>query len=67
MRATDLTDLLEVVEAVRKKKHPDLPAELVRDVVLLEEKHGEDEGATLQALRERLEHFANLAGDGGGG
>lgn len=64
MRATDLTDLLDVVEAVRKAKHPGLPSEFMREVVLLEEEHGEDETATLQAVRERLEHFAKLAADG---
>ena len=67
MRATDLTDLLDVVEAVRQAKHPGLPQEFMREVVLLEEKHGGDETAMLQAVRERLEHFAKLAADAGDG
>jgi len=60
MRATDLTDLLAVVEDVRKETHSDLPAEFIREVVILEEQHGEDESAVLQALRSRLNDVAGF-------
>lgn len=66
MRATDLTDLLAVVEEVREETHPDLPAELVRDIVVLEDQHGDDESTVLQALRSRLKDFTDSdAAEGG--
>lgn len=59
MRATDLDDLLKVVESVRAEHEPSLPADLVRGIVFLEEQHGEDEDAALRALREHVEQFVS--------
>lgn len=51
MRATDLTELLKVVEEVRREKHPSLPKDLIRRIVMLEDEHGDDDVAALQAIR----------------
>lgn len=51
MRTTDLKDLINTVEALRKELHPDLDASFVEAVVQAEEQNSEDDAEALRAIQ----------------
>ena len=55
MKTNDLQDLLDTVELVRLETCPSAPAELLRQVVLIEEANPESNERALAAIREVVE------------
>jgi hypothetical protein len=55
MKTSDLDALLAVVEAARAELHPDLNADFLREVVLIEQRSTDDEAGALSALRKLVE------------
>jgi hypothetical protein len=55
MKTSDLDALLAVVETARAELHPDLSADFLREVVLIEQRSTDDEAAALSALRKLVE------------
>jgi stage V sporulation protein SpoVS len=54
MRTTDLKDLTNTVELLRKKLHPDLDAGFLAAVVRAEEENHEDDAEALRAIQAAL-------------
>lgn len=54
MKTTDLKDLLNTVEALRKELHPDLDASFVEAVVRAEEQNPEDDAEASRAVQTAL-------------
>lgn len=50
MKKTDLDDLLNTVEAIRREMHPDLDAHFIKNVVAAEEQNPEDDAEALRAI-----------------
>ena len=55
MKRNDLQELQGAVAAVRAKRKPDLSAEFLRQVVLIEERNPESEERALKELRALVE------------
>lgn len=64
MRTTDLKDLLEVVEVLRREQHPELDAGFLEAVVRAEEQNPDDEDEAIRAIQSALK--AVLEAKGGG-
>ena len=54
MKTTDLEGLLTVVEAVREEMCPEVSSDLLREVVMIEQRSA-DKAAALSALRQLVE------------
>jgi hypothetical protein len=54
MRTTDLKDLTNTVEKLRRELHPDLSADFVHAVVQAEEQNPEDDAEALRAIQAAL-------------
>jgi hypothetical protein len=54
MRTTDLDDLLQTVERIRKEMHPDLDSRLIKAVIYAEKENPEDDAAALAAIERAL-------------
>ena len=55
MRTTDLKDLTQTVELLRKELHPDLDPAFLEAVVRAEEENNEDDTEALRAIRAALQ------------
>ena len=55
MRTTDLKDLTQTVELLRKELHPDLDPAFLEAVVRAEEENGEDDTEALRAIQAALQ------------
>lgn len=54
MKKTDLSELVGVVENVRKELHPTLDADFLASVVRIEEMNPEDDDAAQRAIQQAL-------------
>lgn len=50
MKASDLADLIAVVESIRAEGHPELSEELLRAVVEAEKRNPDDDEEVLRAI-----------------
>ena len=55
MRTTDLKDLTQAVELLRKELHPDLDPAFLEAVVRAEEENSEDDTEALRAIQAALQ------------
>ena len=55
MRTTDLKDLTQTVELLRKELHPDLDPAFLEAVVRAEEENSEDDTEALRAIQAALQ------------
>ena len=55
MRTTDLKDLTQTVELLRKEFHPDLDPAFLEAVVRAEEENSEDDTEALRAIQAALQ------------
>ena len=55
MRTTDLKDLTQTVELLRKELHPDLDPVFLEAVVRAEEENSEDDTEALRAIQAALQ------------
>ena len=55
MKTDDLQDLLDTVELVRLEREPAVSAELLQQVVLIEEANPDSDERALKAIREVVE------------
>lgn len=62
MQTTDLKDLIETVELLRKQLHPDLDAGFLRAVVRAEEENPEDDAEAVRSIQLALKEV--LAAEG---
>jgi len=51
------SDLTETVEHRRKAKHPDLPADLVEQILQIETDHLDDQGEAYKRIQRAIEEF----------
>ena len=63
MRTTDLDDLLQTVERIRKEMHPDLDSRFVKAVIHAERDNPEDDAAALAAIERALKLLLGSKGD----
>lgn len=55
MKTTELSEILETVEALRAEMHPQLDRKLLEAIVYAEEANPEDDGQAIAEIRARLE------------
>jgi hypothetical protein len=64
---SELTELHDVVESMRRAMHPSISESFIKEVLRLEDKYFEDEKAALEALRKlAAEEIAASSPEGGG-
>ena len=61
MKTDDLQDLLETVELVRLEHCPQVPAEVLRQVVLIEEANPDDDERALERIKSVIEAAVAIA------
>jgi len=58
-------DLLDTIEEIRKSKFPDIPAELVKEIVLIERDYTENRQEAYKRIAQAIDaHMAKKAGGG---
>ena len=62
MRTSELHDLLDTVEQIRREKHPDLDQAFLTAVVRAEQANPEDDGEALQMIRAALKTLLESKG-----
>ena len=60
---TELEQLLSVVERVGDELHPDLPAEFLRGIILIEEETGSDASEAISRIRALVKDAAKADED----
>ena len=63
MQTTDLKDLIDAVESLRKQLYPDLDAGFLEAVVRAEEENPEDDAEALRAIQAALKVVMVAQGD----
>ena len=62
MRKTDLTEILETVEEMRRDLHPDLDSAFVKAVVRAEEENPDDDERAARAIEKALQQLMKSEG-----
>jgi hypothetical protein len=56
-------ELLDTIEEIRRKQYPELPAELVKQIIRTEQAYPDDRSETSRRISEAIDQQLNREGD----